>query len=183
MTGLCDAFTPGPQPAGRDPAPGRLALAQAFANSFWDLDAGGRDAWADEPGWRAWCAARGLEADGHDLALRVREALRALAYANHAGRAPGTALQVLDRAAAKATLRFGLDGPRHETRDATALAVAVAAEAMVEGSWPRLKACPGPHCGWVYYDSSRNRSAQWCSMAICGNRVKGRAFRARHQNA
>jgi predicted RNA-binding Zn ribbon-like protein len=42
-----------------------------------------------------------------------------------------------------------------------------------------MKACPHEDCGWVFHDASRNRSGQWCSMAVCGNRTKGAAFRAR----
>lgn len=34
----------------------------------------------------------------------------------------------------------------------------------------RVKQCPGPTCGWVFVDSSRNRSRRWCSSAECGNR-------------
>lgn len=183
MTGLGEAFTPSRQPADREPAPGRLALVQAFANSFWDLDAGGGEAWGDAAAWMSWAAARGLGAGSRDEAVRVREALRALAYANHAGRTAGAALGVLDRVGAAARLRFGPSGPRHDAADAVTLVLAVVAEAMGDGSWPRLKACPGPHCGWVYYDGSRNRSSQWCSMTLCGNRVKGRAFRARQRVA
>jgi predicted RNA-binding Zn ribbon-like protein len=29
-------------------------------------------------------------------------------------------------------------------------------------------------CGWLFYDSSRNGSRQWCSMRGCGNRAKAR---------
>jgi predicted RNA-binding Zn ribbon-like protein len=32
-------------------------------------------------------------------------------------------------------------------------------------------------------DTSRNRSAQWCSMRICGNRTKGEAFRRRRADS
>lgn len=182
MTGLRDPFAPGRQPAGREPAPGRLALVQAYANSFWDLDAGGADAWADDDAWRAWAAARGFARPGdRAAALAVREALRALAYANHDGRAPGAALTVLDRYAAPVLPRLHAGGLRHDSDDPTALTIAVVGEALADGSWSRLKACPGPHCGWTYWDSSRNRSSQWCSMAICGNRVKGRTFRARRK--
>jgi predicted RNA-binding Zn ribbon-like protein len=88
---------------------------------------------------------------------------------------------VLDRFGAQARLRFGPGGPRHEAGDPIDLTLAVVAEAMADGTWSRLKACPGPHCGWTFYDSSRNRSSQWCSMAICGNRVKGHAFRERRR--
>ena len=29
-------------------------------------------------------------------------------------------------------------------------------------------------CGWLFYDTSRNRTRQWCSMRDCGNRAKAR---------
>jgi predicted RNA-binding Zn ribbon-like protein len=51
--------------------------------------------------------------------------------------------------------------------------------ARQDGTFARLKACPHARCGWAFYDTSRNRSAQWCSMRICGNRTKGEAFRRR----
>jgi predicted RNA-binding Zn ribbon-like protein len=50
---------------------------------------------------------------------------------------------------------------------------------MADGSWARLKACRSQLCKWLFYDRSRNRSAVWCSMAVCGNRTKTRAYRAR----
>jgi predicted RNA-binding Zn ribbon-like protein len=76
--------------------------------------------------------------------------------------------------------------PRHEPAGdgpdaALGLVLGVLAEAMADGSWGRMKACPGPHCGWLFHDASRNRSSQWCSMRLCGNRVKGREFRARRR--
>lgn len=178
---------------------------QAFANAFWDLDAGGADAWPDAAAYGRWLRARGFgdggrgvtEAD-RERAIALREALRGLARRHHddVGPPPPGApeLAVLDAAAARAgaalRLRFGGDDgstPRHEAAGdgpdaALALVLGVVAEAMADGTWSRLKACPGPHCGWVFYDGSRNRSRQWCSMQICGNRVKGREFRARQRS-
>jgi predicted RNA-binding Zn ribbon-like protein len=200
-----DRFAPGRQPSGRTPAPGRLGLVQAFANAFWDLDAGGADAWADRDGYARWLAERGFGAGGtgamtavteadRGRALVLREALRRMALTHHdaPGAAPPAAeLAILDDVARRAPLhvRFGGDDgptPRHEPAGdgpdaALALVVAVVAEAMADGSWTRMKACPGPHCGWLFYDASRNRSRQWCSMQLCGNRVKGREFRARQR--
>jgi hypothetical protein len=49
--------------------------------------------------------------------------------------------------------------------------------------WGRLKACPGPDCGWVFIDGSRNASRRWCQMSECGNRAKAGAFRARQRDA
>jgi predicted RNA-binding Zn ribbon-like protein len=42
-----------------------------------------------------------------------------------------------------------------------------------------LRQCPGDECGWMFLDTSRNRSRQWCEMRICGNRAKIRRFRQR----
>lgn len=194
-----DRFDPGRQPSGRSPAPGRLGLVQAFANAFWDLDAAGADAWPDAAAYARWLADRGFAAGGvteadRQRALALREALRRMALAHHdAPDAPAAAadLALLDAAAARAPLHLRFGGapgaaPRHEPAGdgpdaALGLVAAVVAEAMADGSWGRLKACPGPHCGWVFYDGSRNRSRQWCSMQICGNRVKSREFRARQR--
>jgi len=38
----------------------------------------------------------------------------------------------------------------------------------------RIKQCS--NCGWVFVDNSKNSSRRWCSMEICGNRVKARRF-------
>lgn len=45
--------------------------------------------------------------------------------------------------------------------------------------WQRLKTCR--NCGWVFYDSSKNRSGTWCSMSACGGRAKVNAYRARQR--
>jgi predicted RNA-binding Zn ribbon-like protein len=200
MTGYCqsacvDRFDAGPQPAGRPPAPGRLAYVQAFLNTFWDLDRdGGGERWSSPASYEAWLAARGFagRASNADLerALELREALRMLCLANHdadAGEA-STALAALDRvacvvapaAALTPSLRTGALEPAGDGPDAAcALALAIVFAARADGSFARLKACPHAHCGWAFYDGSRNRSGQWCSMRICGNRTKSEAFRRR----
>jgi predicted RNA-binding Zn ribbon-like protein len=45
-----------------------------------------------------------------------------------------------------------------------------------------LKACPADDCQYAFYDRSRNHSAVWCDMKVCGNRAKVRQFRTRHQH-
>jgi predicted RNA-binding Zn ribbon-like protein len=54
---------------------------------------------------------------------------------------------------------------------------------MAAGNWNRLKVCSNDACQRAFYDASRNRSGRWCSMATCGNRMKGRAYRQRHGGA
>jgi predicted RNA-binding Zn ribbon-like protein len=61
----------------------------------------------------------------------------------------------------------------------TLLARMAAAEA--QGTWSRLKVCSSDTCQWAFYDRSKNRSGRWCSMRVCGNRTKTRAYRARRR--
>ena len=61
--------------------------------------------------------------------------------------------------------------------------VAIVYEAMVDGTWERLKACPADDCHWAFYDHSKNRSGTWCTMDVCGNRAKVRAYRERRGRA
>src|SRR5256885_5523159 len=46
--------------------------------------------------------------------------------------------------------------------------------AMTDGTWARLKACRNDQCQKAFYDTSKNRSGAWCSMAGCGSRLKDR---------
>ena len=54
-----------------------------------------------------------------------------------------------------------------------------AAELLTTGDWSRLRECCGEECGWLFEDTSRNRSRQWCDMQDCGNLAKVRRFRTR----
>jgi CGNR zinc finger len=60
---------------------------------------------------------------------------------------------------------------------AVATLLVIVHEAQLTGAWSRLKACR--HCTYAFFDRSKNRSAVWCSMSICGNRTKNRAYRQR----
>jgi len=58
-----------------------------------------------------------------------------------------------------------------------------AAEFLNEGDFSRLRECGGEECGWLFEDTSRNRSRQWCHMQDCGNLAKVRRFRTRLQSS
>lgn len=48
----------------------------------------------------------------------------------------------------------------------------------------RLKQCPAePGCGWLFHDTSKNRSRRWCDMRDCGNTAKARRHYARVRKA
>ena len=112
----------------------------------------------------------------------LRRALRELALRNAGAEYdPGAYVDLDDLAGAESVrLRFaGDDGPRLETATVTGWLLALAFDAMRDGSWARLKRCIGDGCPHVFYDASKNRSGTWCAMAVCGNRRKVRAYQGR----
>jgi len=55
-----------------------------------------------------------------------------------------------------------------------------AAELLTGDELPRVAQCAGELCGWLFLDTTRNRSRRWCDMADCGNLAKVRRFRRRN---
>ncbi|MFB3903212.1 MAG: ABATE domain-containing protein [Acidobacteriota bacterium] len=43
----------------------------------------------------------------------------------------------------------------------------------------RVRECQAAQCGWLFLDTSKNRSRKWCQMSDCGNRAKARRHHAR----
>jgi predicted RNA-binding Zn ribbon-like protein len=188
---------PGFQPADRPPAPPPLDLVQDFVNTeiaVWAVDdIATPEALAD------WLRARGLLSDTAVVdpgafvrARELRRVLRGLAMRNTRGAGPGAELQTeFADIARDAHARFEL-GEEGELRlepvddDVNGALTDILARvhaAQASGRWRRLKSCPGPHCGWLFYDASRNASSTWCSMSICGNRTKTAAYRRRRRAA
>lgn len=56
-----------------------------------------------------------------------------------------------------------------------------AAEMLLRGDLSRIHQCGSDVCNWLFLDTSRNRSRQWCDMKDCGNLAKVRRFRQRQQ--
>jgi predicted RNA-binding Zn ribbon-like protein len=178
---------------GTQKAPGTLEIVQDFANTV-DVE-DGTDEIGEPAALGAWLAQRGLmdasaavgKADVAD-AHNFRGALRHI-LASHAGEPlKGSAAEELTAVAARGGVSpvFSTGGDVALRASGSGVAgalghiVAYVVDAIAEGTWSRLKVCQNDECEWVFYDSARNRSAKWCSMAVCGNRMKARAFRARH---
>lgn len=183
-----------PAPVAIHPAPGLLDHVRRFVNTI-DIEQGTDDLTTPEA-LRRWLVDRGLMADNRrvhrgdlERALQVREGLRALLLANNGMPVDQVALIHLDEVAdlSRIRLRFLADGSaqleplRHGVIGALGTLLVIAHAAMGDGSWWRLKACPEVGCRWAFYDSSKSRTRRWCTMRECGNRVKARRFRARHQ--
>jgi len=58
-----------------------------------------------------------------------------------------------------------------------------AAELLTSKELDRVGQCAGESCGWLFLDTSRNRSRRWCEMEHCGNRAKARRHYRRHKQA
>jgi len=182
---------PSSDAARRPPAPGRLELLRTFLNSV-DLESGD-DEFSSPEQLATWLRVRGLLSRGAALApsdlsaaITFRETLRDVLEANAGHAVAAGAFARLDRIAAGVPLRVQIGTPpRLEPEEAAGIEpaigrlLAIIYESVTQGTWQRLKVCRSDTCRWAFYDSSRNRSGAWCTMAICGNRMKGRTFRRR----
>ena len=184
------------EPGGRPKAPGRLELLQRFINSYNHDFPRDWDRIGTQEKAQAWLRQKRLVAPGDRISgadaarLReLREALRALALANHGGRPEAAATDVIRRVSGRARLSVAVDDTgltaleptRGGVDGAVATLLGILHEAQLSGDWTRMKGCR--KCGYAFFDRSKNRSAAWCAMAICGNRTKNRAYSRRRRTA
>jgi predicted RNA-binding Zn ribbon-like protein len=52
---------------------------------------------------------------------------------------------------------------------------------LTQGELSRVKQCQGDHCGWLFFDTTKNKSRRWCEMEVCGNRAKQRRHQGRRK--
>jgi hypothetical protein len=175
-------------------APGALALIQALVNTQYGQGRRAHVELTNPEQLRAWLVAHQLLADGTPVTegdfrrvFQLREALRSLLRANNETEIIASQVDVLNRLSSNAplTVRFHHNGlptlePDIAGVDGTiARLVGIVFTAMIDGTWARLKACRNDRCQKAFYDTSKNRSGAWCSMAGCGSRLKARAYRHR----
>ncbi|WP_229786639.1 MULTISPECIES: CGNR zinc finger domain-containing protein [Actinokineospora] len=144
-----------------------VELVLDFLNTV-DLDRG-TDVLADPLAWQAWLADRGLTGGPLARVRAVRAGLRAAVGGPPAPPPPPVEVRV--------ELVAGI--PRFAAVDVTGAVLAAASRLAVLDEWERFKICPADDCQWAFFDRSRNRSRTWCSMRVCGNREKARAWRER----
>jgi predicted RNA-binding Zn ribbon-like protein len=175
------------------PAPGELEVVRAFVNT-WDAE-DRTEALATPADLVAWLGGAGLLDGGSggseaDLthARTLREALRAMLRHHHGDDLDPAAVAMVEQAARRARLAVRFEGAEGDARieplaggidGALGHVLARVAEAMRDGTWARLKVCPADDCQVAFYDTSRNHSAVWCEMKVCGNRQKVRSYRRR----
>ncbi|MFE0101632.1 CGNR zinc finger domain-containing protein [Streptomyces sp. NPDC059009] len=174
----------------REPPPS-AQLIEAFANTL-NLEYGTDD--LSTPGHLAdWLVGQGLldrllglDAGTHAQYLQLRGGIRE-ELGVHVGVTPvADAVEAADAVLRTVPLYAGVRSttlspnpdlvPEH--RPLAALAAAWM-ELRVTGDVLRLKRCAEHTCELVFWDLSKNRSRRWCSMRVCGNRAKSRAYAAR----
>ena len=161
---------------------------------LWLQSSGVLPPWA----WEAVGALKPAQADRlADEARDLREAFRRLLLARAHGATPAaqrSGIDLLNRALARGPLIQALNpaesGWRLELRrDAqthdrvVAELAALCADLLSNQPEDQVRKCENPACTLWFNDYKRGPKRRWCSMAICGNRMKVAAHRARQKSA
>jgi predicted RNA-binding Zn ribbon-like protein len=123
---------------------------------------------------RAWMRAHGVTPTDAELAA-LRDARSALQEVVRGEKTPAKMQRflepvVLRPSASRAGVdwQLAVDGPRGAVR------AVLAWDALRVSSPGRLRPCANSECQLFLIDRSKPNTARWCSMAICGNRMKAR---------
>lgn len=124
---------------------------------------------------RSWLRAHGQRGStGEWQAVRAaRSALQAVVR----GHEPADSLHQLLRgvsyrpSVSDVGVQWQLDAPADRT---AAVRAVLAWDALRRTRPGRLRPCENPECARFLIDHSKPNKARWCSMAVCGNRLKAR---------
>lgn len=127
-----------------------------------------------------------------ERARSARELIYALLFERVHGKRtrPGQLARLSELAAAaydSATLQSSADGAvrwhwnRSELATVRHVVVTAAVELLGAAPSPRLKQCPGDHCGWFFLDTTKRGNRRWCQMAECGQEAKDERRRSRRR--
>ncbi|GHD98997.1 CGNR zinc finger domain-containing protein [Streptomyces alanosinicus] len=176
---------PDPRPLTGEP------LALDLLNTRWNRDGVTQDLLADTDGLAVWLAGNGLAgthpADAQVL-RHLHEAREALTAAVNGP--PRAAAPLVDAVLAHGRIRARLtaDGPAEEAEFADpawgpAWLAARDYLHLLDRAPDRIRGCAGGGCILHFFDTSRNGTRRWCSMAACGNRAKASRHYARSKES
>ncbi|MFI6564576.1 CGNR zinc finger domain-containing protein [Streptomyces sp. NPDC050534] len=166
-------------------------LALDLLNTRWNREGVTQDLLDDVDGLTVWLAANGLDgrftADAATLrhTLEARDALKKAVDGSLAEGADAVDA-VLAHGRIRATLTAGGPGEVPEFSDPSWGPAWLAARGYLEllsAAPDRIRACAGHACVLHFYDTSRNGTRRWCSMAACGNRAKASRHYARSKES
>jgi predicted RNA-binding Zn ribbon-like protein len=147
----------------------------AVLNSTPVIDGVPADDLADPARARAWLAGlggAGTEAERQHV-LEAREALQAVV---RGGEPPAVLAPLLEGASCVPALTDGQITWALSVSPDRRLAVraVLAWDMLAKNSPGRLRPCANDECQLFLIDHSKAGTARWCSMAVCGNRMKAR---------
>ncbi|HEY9368511.1 CGNR zinc finger domain-containing protein [Streptomyces sp.] len=157
-------------------------------NTRWMQEGVRQDLLADPAGLAIWLAANGLDdrfaADATTLrhTLAARDALNGLVERPGDPAATERLDAVLGHGRIRATLTVDGPGEQPEFRDPAWGPAWTAARDyldLLRTAPDRIRACAHEACILHFFDTSRNGTRRWCSMAVCGNRAKASRHYAR----
>jgi predicted RNA-binding Zn ribbon-like protein len=122
----------------------------------------------------------------HKSALKLRGAIHRIFSSVYRGEEPSQSdLEIFNTALSAAMSRmdikmeqgnflWGWKETEHQLDRVLWPVVKDAAELLTSKEIDRVCECGDEKCGWLFLDTSRNRSRRWCAMEDCGNRAKVR---------
>jgi predicted RNA-binding Zn ribbon-like protein len=161
-------------------------LALDLINTAWPDGEGLCDVLANRSGHKQWLRENDLPGPSTPAArqalLQARDTIRA------ALQRPGpAALAALDGILERGSLRIRATKPgaREELeieREWRVPWLAVRSLLRLLDEHPtRVRNCANPDCPFWFLDTTRSGTRRWCSMTVCGNRLKARRHYRRHQ--
>jgi predicted RNA-binding Zn ribbon-like protein len=175
-------------------------LALDFINSRYGVDAGRREYLVSDEAVLDWLHRAGVWPSTVTLpatsrrgsvlrsALELRECALELVRKRKARTTGDPAILnqflAVERSHARVTWKKG-QAPqlvREYASDILLVPVALAvAQFLAEGDFELIRQCESTDCTLWFYDRTKAHRRRWCSMALCGNRAKVTAFRARQK--
>lgn len=155
----------------------------ALLNSTPVVDGVPADEFADTAracGWLASVGGLGTEAELRHV-IEVRQALQAVVRGEQPPDVLAPALQgaTCIPAVTDGEITWTLNVPPERE---LAVRAVLAWDALAKHSPGRLRPCANDECRLFLIDHSKAGTARWCSMAVCGNRMKARRHHQRSRN-
>lgn len=176
-------------------------LALDFINTTYGVGEGRCEHFVSDASVVVWLKQAGVLSDDYDeaandglldMALEQRDTARQLIEHRQAGKWANPA--VLNRLLALGSHQLELQWKekgepaavlKQMSRDPAAVLLPVAealARLLAETDFALVRKCECDECTLLFCDRTKSHRRRWCSMALCGNRMKVAAFRARQKN-
>jgi predicted RNA-binding Zn ribbon-like protein len=129
---------------------------------------------------RTWLRAHGYRGSAAEWAAvrAARSTLQAVVRGDRSASALAPLLEQVSYrpSASDDGVQWHLDAPGAQ---AAAVRAVLAWDALRRTRPGRLRPCENPECALFLIDRSKPNNARWCSMAVCGNRMKARRHYSR----